>query len=66
MFEEQNQEQVVEETLENSVDQDVEKVSANDAPTTAADNVAEIIDYLNPRLFDDVRIVSTNDLNNNA
>ena len=66
MFEEQNQEQVVEETLENSVDQDVEKVSANDAPTTAADNVAEIKDYLNPRLFDDVRIVSTNDLNNNA
>ncbi len=66
MFEEQNQEQVVEETLENSVDQDVEKVSANDAPTTAADNVAEIKDYLNPRLFDDVRIVSTNDLHNNA
>ena len=65
MFEEKNQEQVVEENLENSVDQDIEKVSAKDAPITVADDVAEIKDYLNAELFDDVRIVNTNDLNNN-
>jgi len=63
MFEEQNQEQVAEETLENSVDQDVEKVSAKNASTTAADNVAEIKDYLNTELFDDIKVVDTDDLN---
>ena len=49
MFKEQNQEQVVEETLENSEEQNMEEVSAENAPTTTAEDVAEIKDYLNPK-----------------
>ncbi len=37
MFEEKDQEQVVEETLENSAEQNVEKASAEDASSTTAD-----------------------------
>ena len=48
MFDEKNQEQVVEETIETSEIQNVEKASAYNASTTTADNVAEIADYLNP------------------
>ena len=66
MFEEKNQEQVVEETLEASEDQNVEEASADDASTTTADNVAEIVDYLNPELFDDVKILSDSDLDENS
>ena len=51
MFDEKNQEQVVEETLETSEIQNVEKASADNASTTTADNVAEIADYLKPELF---------------
>ena len=66
MFDEKNQEQVVEETLEASEIQNVEKASAEDASTTTADNVAEIADYLNPELFNDVKTLSVSDLDENA
>ena len=65
MFDEKNQEQVVEETLEASEVQNVEKASAEDASTTTADNVAEIADYLNPELFNDVKTLSDSDLDEN-
>ena len=66
MFDEKNQEQVVEETLEASEIQNVEKVSAEEASTTMADNVAEIADYLNPELFHDVKTLSDSDLDENS
>ena len=66
MFDEKNQEQVVEETLEASEIQNVEKASADDASTTTADNVAEIADYLNPELFNDVKTLSDSDLDENS
>ena len=65
MFDEKNQEQVVEETLEASEIQNVEKASAEEASTTMADNVAEIADYLNPELFHDVKTLSDSDLDEN-
>ena len=66
MFDEKNQEQVVEETLEASEIQNVNKASAEDASTTTADNVAEIADYLNPELFNDVKTLSDSDLDENS
>ena len=66
MFDEKNQEQVVEETLKTSEIQNVEKVSADNASTTTADNVAEITDYLNPELFNDVKTLSDSDLEENS
>ena len=66
MFDEKNQEQVVEETLETSEIQNVEKASAYNASTTTADNVAEITDYLNPELFNDVKTLSDSDLEGNS
>lgn len=65
MFDEKNQEQVVEEALETSEIQNDEKVSAYNASTTTADNVAEITDYLNPELFKDVKTLSDSDLEEN-
>ena len=66
MFDEKNQEQVVEETLEASEIQNVEKASADDASTTTADNVAEIADYLNPELFNDIKTLSDSDLDESS
>ena len=66
MFDEKNQEQVVEEALETSEIQNDEKVSAYNASTTTADNVAEITDYLNPELFNDVKTLSDSDLERNS
>ena len=66
MFDEKNQEQVVEETLEASEIQNVEKASAEEASTTMADNVAEIADYLNPELFNDVKTLTVTDLDGNS
>lgn len=66
MFDEKNQEQVVEEALETSEIQNDEKVSAYNASTTTADNVAEITDYLNPELFNDVKTLSDSDLEENS
>ena len=61
MFEEQVKEQVVEEALEVSVDTPTEEVSA-EAPTTPAETVAEIKNYLNPELFHDIRIVGQSEI----
>ena len=66
MFNEKNQEQVVEEALETSEIQSDEKVSAYNASTTTADNVAEITDYLNPELFNDVKTLIDSDLDENS
>ena len=66
MFKEQNQEQVVEETLENSEEQNREEVSAENAPTTTAEDVAEIKDYLNPKLFDDIKVINTSDFHGDS
>ena len=66
MFNEKNQEQVVEEALETSEIQSDEKVSAYNASTTTADNVAEITDYLNPELFNDVKTLNDSDLEGNS
>ena len=62
MFENQIEEQVVEEVLDTPESTDVEKTSAEEAPTTPAEVVAEIKDYLNPELFQDVRVVDKNEL----
>ena len=63
MFEEQNKEQAVEETLENSVNQDIEEVSTKDVPSATAENVAETLDYLDPKLFKDIKVLNDNDFN---
>ena len=62
MFENQTEEQVVEEVLDNPENTDVEKTSAKEAPATQVEVVAEIKDYLNPELFQDVRVVDKNEL----
>ena len=61
MFEEQNKEQVVEETLVATVETVVEEASM-EVPTTPAETVAEIKDYLNPELFHDIRIVGQSEI----
>ena len=60
MFEEQIKEQGVEEILETTVETVVEKVSV-EAPTPPAEPVAEI-NYLNPELFHDIRIVGQSEI----
>ena len=62
MFENQTEEQVVEEVLDNPENTDVEKTSAKEALAAKVEVVAEIKDYLNPELFQDVRIVDKNEL----
>ena len=64
MFEEQFEEQVVEETSKATEETVVEDVSTDEesAPTAPADIVAEIKDYLNPGLFDDVRVVKKEEM----
>ena len=62
MFEEQNQEQVAEETLEVVEKIDSEKVSVENAPAPQAENVAEIKDYLSTELFSEVKVVNQSEL----
>ena len=62
MFEEQNQEQVAEETLEVVEKIDSEKVSVENAPAPQAENVAEIKDYLSAELFSEVRVVNQSEV----
>ena len=61
MFEEQNKEQAAEETLVHSAEQNKEEVSAKEASPATAENVAEILDYLDPELFKDIKILKDND-----
>ena len=62
MFENQTEEQVVEEVLDNPENTDVEKTSAKEAPAAKVEIVTEIKNYLNPELFQDVRVVDKNEL----
>ena len=64
MFEEQFEEQVVEETSKAMEETVVEDVSTDEesVPTAPADIVAEIKDYLNPGLFDDVRVIKKEEM----
>ena len=51
MFENNNQEPVVEETMENSENQNTEMASTDKVSSPTAEAIAENIDYLNPELF---------------
>ncbi|MEE3153309.1 MAG: S1 RNA-binding domain-containing protein, partial [Candidatus Neomarinimicrobiota bacterium] len=62
MFENQIEEQAVEEVLDTPESTDVEKTSADEVPTAPVEVVAEIKDYLNPELFQDVRVIDKNEL----
>jgi len=61
MFEEQNKEQAAEETLVYSGEQNKDEVSAQEASSATAENVAEILDYLDPRLFKDIKTLNDTD-----
>ena len=63
MFE-NNQEQVAEETSDISNQVDTVQVNANASAPTAT-NVAQNKDYLNPGLFDDVKVIDKSDLLDN-
>ena len=58
MFEEKNQEQVVEETTTVLDNNNTQRVSVDDAPASPAEKVAEIKDYLAPELFNEIRVVN--------
>ncbi|MFL2982974.1 MAG: 30S ribosomal protein S1 [Candidatus Neomarinimicrobiota bacterium] len=66
MFDNKNQESVVEETVENSEKQDDDMVSTENVSTPTAEIIAEKIDYLNPALFQDVKVIKINELNENS
>ena len=61
MFEEQIVDQAVEETLEATEDIVVEEASV-EAPAAPAEPVAEIINYLDPELFHDIRVVGQTEI----
>lgn len=61
MFEEKEVEQAVEETSEVLVES-TEDVSAEETPTAPAELVAETKNYLNPELFDDIRVVARSEM----
>ena len=61
MFEEKEIEQAVEEASEVLVES-TEDVSAEETPTAPAELVAETKNYLNPELFDDIRVVARSEM----
>ena len=61
MFEEKEVEQAVEEASEVFVES-TEDVSAEETPTAPAELVAETKNYLNPELFDDIRVVARSEM----
>ena len=61
MFEEKEVEQAVEEASEVLVES-TEDVSAEETPTAPAELVAETKNYLNPELFDDIRVVARSEM----
>ena len=61
MFEEKEVEQAVEEASEILVES-TEDVSAEETPTAPAEIVAETKNYLNPELFDDIRVVARSEM----
>ena len=62
MFENKNEENVVEQTLAKEQNT-VSEVSVEDTPTTSTNNLEQTKDYLNPSLFDDIKIVSIDEDN---
>ena len=58
----QEKEQVVEEVLEGTDSIVTEKISEENSPSTPTISVTEIQDYLNPKLFHEVKIVKEIDL----
>ena len=63
MFEEQNQNQVAEETLNVSENSDVDKISVENTPASTDNIVAETKDYLNLNIFEDIKVLNQNDFN---
>tara|TARA_B100001079_G_scaffold189382_1_gene163356 strand:- start:37 stop:1986 length:1950 start_codon:yes stop_codon:yes gene_type:complete len=61
MFEEKEVEQAVEEASEILIES-TEDVSAEETPTAPAELVAETKNYLNPELFDDIRVVARSEM----
>ena len=61
MFEEKEVEQAVEEASEMLIES-TEDVSAEETPTAPAELVAETKNYLNPELFDDIRVVARSEM----
>ena len=57
MFENKNEENIVEQTLE-SEKNTVSGVSVEDTPTTSIDDLEKTKDYLDPSLFDAIKVVS--------
>ena len=57
MFENKNEENVVEQTLA-AEKNTVSDVSVEDTPTTSINNLEQTKDYLDPSLFDDIKIVN--------
>ena len=62
MFENKNEENVVEQTLATEQNT-VSDVSVEDTPTTSINNLEQTKDYLDPSLFDDIKIVSIDEHN---
>ncbi len=58
----QDKEQVVEEVLEGTDNIVTERTSEENSPSTSAVSVVEIQDYLNPKLFQEVKVVKEIDL----
>ncbi len=63
MFE-NDKEQVEEQVLENIDTSDENKTSEDDSPSTPVKNLTEIQDYLNPKLFQNVKVIKESELNN--
>ena len=61
MFEEKEVEQAVEEVSEVLVES-TEDVSAGETPTAPAEPVAETKNYLNPELFDNIRVIERSEM----
>ena len=66
MFENNNQEPVVEKTMEDSENQNTEMASTENVSSPTAEAIAENIDYLNPALFQNVKTVEISELNDNS
>ena len=62
MFENKNEENVVEQTLE-SEKNTVSEVSAEDTPTISTNNLEKTKDYLDPSLFDEIKVVNIDEEN---
>ena len=62
MFENKNEENVVEQSLE-SEKNTASGVSVEDTPTASTDNLEKPKDYLDPSLFDEIKVVNINEDN---